>query len=213
MPDSTVVISATDTGVGKTWLTVELALGLQRRGLLVAIRKPVQSFDPGERTTDADLLAEAGGEDPLVVCPGHRRYPMAMAPPMAADALDAPPIKLAELVDELELPAAGLALIEGVGGPRSPLAHDGDTVDLARAVGADRVMLVANSGLGTINATLLSASAFDGIDVTVFLNHFDETNALHAANRRWLAQRAHLDVVSDPADQIARMTDTQTEDR
>ncbi|MGH2826886.1 MAG: ATP-dependent dethiobiotin synthetase BioD [Actinomycetota bacterium] len=213
MPDSTVVISATDTGVGKTWLTVELALGLQARGLSVAVRKPVQSFDPGDRTTDADLLAEAGGEDPLVICPGHRRYPLAVAPPMAADALDAPPIKLAELIDELELPPAGVALIEGVGGPRSPLAHDGDTVDLALAVAAERVLLVANPGLGTINATLLAAAAFDGIDVTVFLNRFDETNSLHAANRRWLAERAHLDVVTGPTDLIARMTKTKTEDR
>lgn len=213
MPDLTVVISATDTGVGKTWLTVELALGLQERGLRVAIRKPVQSFDPGDRTTDADLLAEASGEDALLVCPGHRRYPLAMAPPMAADALDAPPIKLAELIDELELPRAGVALIEGVGGPRSPLAHDGDTVDLARAVDAEQVILVANPGLGTINATLLAASTFDGIAVTVFLNHFDETNTLHAANREWLAQRVGLDVMSDPIALIARMALTKTEDR
>ncbi|MGH2778434.1 MAG: ATP-dependent dethiobiotin synthetase BioD [Actinomycetota bacterium] len=209
VPDNTLVISATDTGVGKTWLTVELALGLQARGVPVAIRKPVQSFDPGDRTTDADLLAEASGENPLVVCPGHRRYPLAMAPPMAADALDAPPIKLAELIDELELPTAGVALIEGVGGPRSPLSHDGDTVALARAVDAERVMLVANPGLGTINATLLSASAFDGMDVTVFLNYFDKANPLHAANRQWLAARAHLEVVTDPADLIARMTATK----
>jgi dethiobiotin synthetase len=202
------VISATDTDVGKTWLTVELALGLQARGVPVAIRKPVQSFDPGDRTTDADLLAEASGEDPLVVCPGHRRYPLAVAPPMAADALDAPPIKLAELIDELELPTAGVALIEGVGGPRSPLTHDGDTVELARAVAAERVVLVANPGLGTINATILAASAFDGMDVTVFLNRFDEASSLHVANRRWLAAHAHLDVLTAPTDLIARTTAT-----
>ena len=212
MPDLKVVISATDTGVGKTWLAVELALGLQGRGLPVAIRKPVQSFDPGDRTTDADLLAEASGEDPLVVCPGHRRYPLAMAPPIAADALDAPPIKLAELIDELQLPSAGVALIEGVGGPRSPLAHDGDTVELARAVGAEHVIVVANPGLGTINATLLTSSAFDGMAVTVFLNHFDRTNALHAANHAWLAQRAGLDVASDTTDLITRMALTKLED-
>jgi dethiobiotin synthetase len=212
MPDLTVVISATNTGVGKTWLTVELALGLLARGLPVAVRKPVQSFDPGDRTTDADLLAEASGEDPLVVCPGHRRYPVAMAPPMAADALDAPPIKLAELIDELELPSAGVALLEGVGGPRSPLAHDGDTVELARAVGAGQVVVVAEPGLGTINATLLTASAFDGIAVTVFLNHFDRTNALHAANHAWLEQRAGLEVASDPTALITRMALTKMED-
>lgn len=213
MPDLTVVVSATGTGVGKTWLTVELALGLHERGVGVAIRKPVESFDPGDRTTDADLLAEASGEDPLVVCPGHRRYPLAMAPPMAAALLDGPPIKLAELIDELDLPARGVALIEGVGGARSPLAHDGDTVDLARAVSANVVVLVAPSGLGTINATVLGAGAFEGFDVTVLLNRFDEADTLHAANRRWLEQQAGLNVVTNAHELIESIPRHLTEDR
>ncbi|MGH2749510.1 MAG: ATP-dependent dethiobiotin synthetase BioD [Actinomycetota bacterium] len=205
MPDLTVVVSGTGTEIGKTWLTVELALALRKRGLRVAIRKPVQSFDSGERTTDADLLAEASGEDPLVVCPGHRRYPLAMAPPMAADALGGPPLELDELVEELDLPEAGIALIEGVGGPRSPLAHDGDTVDLARAVDADHIALVAHAGLGTINSVLTSTSAFDGLDPIVFFNRFDHADTLHVANQRWLSGVEGIDVVTDTTELISRL--------
>lgn len=206
MPDRIVVVSGTDTGVGKTWVTVELALVLQERGHDVAIRKPVQSFDPGDRTTDAEVLSEASGEDPFDVCPGHRRYPLAMAPPMAADALGSPPFKLDELLGELRLPEGGTALIEGVGGPRSPLAHDGDTVALARALEAERIILVAPAGLGTISATRLGVEAFRRHKVTVFLNRFDSADTLHAANRRWLIGNDGLDVATDPDELTTRLS-------
>ncbi|MGH2698697.1 MAG: ATP-dependent dethiobiotin synthetase BioD [Actinomycetota bacterium] len=205
MPDLTVVVTGTDTEVGKTWLTVELALALQQRGLKVAIRKPVQSFDPGDRTTDADILAEASGEDPIDVCPGHRRYPRAMAPPMAADALGGPPFKVAELVGEIEFPPTGFVLVEGVGGARSPLAHDGDTVALARLLNADVVVLVAHPGLGTINAVRLADGALAGLNTIVYLNRFNPADTLHAANKHWLAGVDGLAVATSPPELLSRL--------
>ena len=205
MTDLTVVVTGTDTGVGKTWVSVELALALRERGARVAVRKPVQSFDRGDRTTDADILAEATGEDSIVVCPGHRRYPLAMAPPMAADALGGPAFKLGELVEELDLPSEGVALVEGVGGVRSPLSHDGDSVDLAHALEADLVVLVAHAGLGTINSVRLASSALEGLPTVVFLNRFDPADTLHSANRRWIAENDGLDVATSPSELLSRL--------
>lgn len=205
MPDLTIVVTGTDTEVGKTWLTVELALALQQRGAEVVIRKPVQSFDPGDRTTDADILAEASGEDPIAVCPGHRRYPLAMAPPMAADALGGPSFNLGDLVDEMDLPNTGVALVEGVGGARSPLAHDGDSVDLAHSLGTDLVVLVAAPGLGAINSVRLASTALDGLRTVVFLNRFNAADTLHAANRNWLTDVDGLDVETSPQKLLSRL--------
>jgi dethiobiotin synthetase len=205
VPDLTIVVTGTDTEVGKTWLTVELALALQQRGARVVIRKPVQSFDPADRTTDADILAEASGEDPIVVCPGHRRYPFAMAPPMASDALGGPSFKLEELIAEMDLPSTGVALVEGIGGARSPLAHDGDSVDLAHSLGADHVALVAPAGLGTINSVRLASAALDGLRTVVFLNRFNPADTLHAANRSWLTDVDGLDVETSPQELLARL--------
>lgn len=206
MPDLTIVVTGTNTEVGKTWVTVELALALRERGAKVAIRKPVQSFDPGDRTTDADILAEASGEDAIAVCPGHRRYPLAMAPPMAADALGGPSFKLDELISELNLPSDGVALVEGVGGARSPVAHDGDSVDLARSLGADLVVLVAPAGLGAINSVRLASGALDGLRTIVFLNRFDPADTLHAANRSWLADVDEFDVATSPRELLTRLS-------
>ena len=81
-----------------------------------------------------------------------------------------------------------------MGGVRSPLAHDGDTVDLMALLKPDAAVLVADAGLGTINAVLLSFAALAPVPVYVILNRFDAGDSLHVANRRWLTDRFGLDV-------------------
>ena len=195
-----VVIAGTGTEVGKTYVAARLAASLRTRGIPVVARKPVQSFAAGDTETDADVLAAATGEDPLVVCPPHRRFPLAMAPPMAAEALGGPPFTIADLTGEIlaTAPADALILVESAGGVRSPLASDGDTVALAEALRPGLVLLVADAGLGTINAVHLSVDALAGQRVVVFLNRFDPLDDLHPRNRDWLATRAGLEVVTDP---------------
>ena len=195
-----VVIAGTGTEVGKTYVAARLAASLRTRGIPVVARKPVQSFAAGDTETDADVLAAATGEDPLVVCPPHRRFPLAMAPPMAAEALGGPPFTIADLTGEIiaTAPADALIVVESAGGVRSPLASDGDTVAMAEALRPGLVLLVADAGLGTINAVHLSVDALAGQRVVVFLNRFDPLDDLHPRNRDWLATRAGLEVVTDP---------------
>jgi dethiobiotin synthetase len=196
-----VLIAGTGTEIGKTYVAARLARTLRGKGLTVAARKPVQSFAPGDTApTDADVLAAATGEAPDAVCPAHRRLPLAMAPPMAAEALGLPPFRIADLASETaaHAPTDGIVLVESAGGVRSPLAADGDTVSLADALLPVLVVLVADAGLGTINAVRLSVEALAAHCVVVFLNRFAATDDLHRRNRDWLATRAGLDVVTDP---------------
>jgi len=200
-PRRLVLVTGTGTEVGKTWITAELARTLRTAGVSVAVRKPVQSFAPDDSTTDADVLAAATGEDPHVVCAPGRWYETPMAPPMAADALGRPPFTISDLVAELAWPdGTDVGMVEGAGGPRSPLASDGDTVDLAAALRPDVIVLVADAGLGAINAVRLAAAPCEALaPVTVVLNRFDPGNDLHQRNREWLTQRAGLEVVADVA--------------
>jgi dethiobiotin synthetase len=205
-PERLVVVTGTGTEVGKTWVACRLARALRERGLIVAARKPVQSYaasdDPAG--TDAALLAEATGETPQLVCPQHRWYPVPMAPPMAADVLGRPGFTVADLVKELAWPAGvAVGLIECAGGVRSPLAADGDALALAEALQPERVVLVADAGLGTINAVRLAAGALEVWRVSVVLNRFDATVDLHQRNRAWLAERDGLHVVVDGSDLVA----------
>lgn len=205
-PSSLVVVVGTATEIGKTWATCRIAESARSRGVGLAARKPAQSFEAtpsGEplEPTDADLLGGATLEVPSDVCPAHRWYPVAMAPPMAAEVLGRPPILLDELVGELRWPAeVEVGLVETAGGVRSPLAHDADSAELAHRLDPDLVLLVADAALGTINSTRLSAEALRPQRTVVLLNRYDADDDLHRRNRQWLEERDGLVVVVDPAD-------------
>jgi len=206
-PRRLVAVVGTGTDVGKTWVAARLLSGLRATGLIVAARKPAQSFDPSDDPTarDASVLGAASGESPEVVCSSQRWYEIPMAPPMAAAALGRPVFGIADLVDELRWPAApvDVGLVETAGGVRSPLAADGDCLDLCQALAPDLVVLVADAGLGTINSVRLTVGALgeSGAPVAVVLNRFDGTLDLHARNLEWLRTRDALTVVTVPGDE------------
>lgn len=208
-PRKLVVVAGTGTEIGKTWVASRIARDLRATGYEVIARKPAQSFDPGDSSTDAHVLAAATGEEPSAVCPRHRWYPAAMAPPMAAEYLERPPFSIEDLVAEIDwpLPAPDVALVESAGGVRSPLAPDGDTVTLVELLQPDVVLLVADAELGTINSVTMSLEALDrGAHVArpvVVLNRFEQIDELHRRNRDWLADHLGVDVLVTVAGVLA----------
>jgi dethiobiotin synthetase len=185
-----VVVTGTGTDVGKTWFTAATLRALAGRGHTVTARKPVQSFTAGDPATDAHVLAAATGQDRFDVCPRHRWYEHAVAPPMAAEVLGLPRFTIADLARETTAAPGGTTFVEGAGGPRSPLADDGDTIDLARALPTAAVVLVADAGLGTINAVRLCAAQLaPSWPLVVALNRYDAADDLHARNAEWLRTR------------------------
>ncbi len=171
----------------------------------------MQSYEPGAESTDADVLARATGEQPEAVCPRHRWYEVPMAPPIAAELLERPAFSVEDLADELTWPGGvRYGLVEGVGGPHSPIASTGDTVALAGALKPESVVLVARTELGTINAVLLAASVLH--DPIVFLNRFREENPLHARNAQWLRERTELDVVTGIDDLVSRLSSSSRQE-
>jgi dethiobiotin synthetase len=200
-PRRLVVVTGTGTAIGKTWVGARLLTELGARGRRVAARKPAQSFEPGTGPTDAEVLAAATGEDPRVVTPPQRWYGVPLAPPMAARALGLPSFTVADLLAEVSWPdPTDVGLVEGIGGPRSPLADDGDTVDLTAALRPELVVVVAGGELGAINSVRLTAAPFAGLaSVVVALNRYDETSPVQVANRAWLSERAGIDVETEVA--------------
>ena len=191
-------VVGTATDVGKTWVAARWLSQLRAKGLRVAARKPVQSYAVDATQLDANILADATGETPQAVCKPHRCYELAMAPPIAADILGRSRIELDDLIDEIAWPNdVDVVLVETVGGACSPLAHDGDSVDLLARLSVEDVLLVADAGLGTINAVRLTLARLAGFRTTVFLNRFDRDHPVHAANLEWLERRDHLRVLTD----------------
>jgi dethiobiotin synthetase len=203
-PHTLVFVSGTGTDVGKTWWCADVARALVASGTAVALRKPVQSGDAGA-PTDADRLGAASDEPPETVCAPGRTYPLAWAPPMAAAELGAPGFTTADLAREVWWPeGTAVGLVEGVGGPRSPISDDGDSVDLAHLLAPDLVVVVADAGLGTINAVRLSVAAFAGFAVVVALNRYRD-EPLHRRNRELLSAVDGFDVLTTTEELVARL--------
>jgi dethiobiotin synthetase len=197
-PARLIGVLGTNTDVGKTWVAAQLLATLKLRGARVAARKPVQSYGPDDINTDAARLAGASGEDVADICPAHRCYPLAMAPPMAARILGRGPVLMQEIVAEVHWPAGiDIGFVETVGGARSPLACDGDSMELLRRLHVDQLLLVADAGLGTINSVRLTLAAVGTLPTLVYLNRFDASNELHELNRRWLIEQDQLSVITD----------------
>jgi dethiobiotin synthetase len=151
------VVTGTDTGVGKTVATAALACHARLAGLDVAVCKPVQT---GAADGDDDLaeVERLSGVSELV---SGWRYPEPLAPVAAAvRAGMALPTRteLVSLVRAMDAPGR-LTMVEGAGGLLVELGADGVTLrDLAVDLGA-AVLVVVAPGLGTLNHTTLTVES------------------------------------------------------
>ena len=110
---SVLVITGTDTGVGKTVATAALASHARQAGIDVAVCKPAQT---GTRDGDDDLAEVARLADITSLVPGWR-YPEPLAPLAAAElaGLTLPSRdELVALVRNVDRPRQ-LTLVEGAG--------------------------------------------------------------------------------------------------
>lgn len=106
---------------------------------------------------------------------------------------------LVAVVAELEWPrGCDIGLVEPAGGIRSPVATDGGTFELIEQLEPDVVALVADAGLGVINAIPLCLGALDPICPVVVLNRVDPCSDLHRRNRAWLPDVAGIEPVTSP---------------
>jgi dethiobiotin synthetase len=154
---SILVITGTDTGVGKTVVAAALAALALRRGSSVAVVKPAQTgLAPGE-AGDVDQVIRLSGVTTTELC----RFAEPLSPAAAARVGGLPPVSPAE-VDQLvrELAESSrLVVVEGTGGLLERFDEDGWTIaDLARSLSA-QVLVVAGAGRGTVNHTALTLEA------------------------------------------------------
>lgn len=155
---SVLVVTGTDTGVGKTVVTAALAALARLRGASVAVVKPGQTGVGPDEPGDLDDIRRLAGIEDL-----HEgaRFPDPLSPAAAARRAGLPPVSLSDTAHQVRRLAEThrLVLVEGAGGLLVRYDEDGCTIaDLARWLGAATVV-VARAGLGTLNHTALTLEA------------------------------------------------------
>jgi dethiobiotin synthase len=154
-----VVVTGTDTGVGKTVVTAALAAAYAGQGLSVCVVKPAQTgVGPGE-PGDLEEVRRLAGPVPTVE---PVRLPDPLAPDLAARVagLTLPGLEEQRRVVEEARAAHDLVLVEGAGGVTVRLGEGWSLLELAGAVGQPLgVVVVARAGLGTLNHSVLTVQA------------------------------------------------------
>ncbi|WP_299537019.1 dethiobiotin synthase [uncultured Streptomyces sp.] len=151
------VVTGTDTEIGKTVVTAAVAAAAA--GRRVAVLKPAQTgVAPGEPGDVAEVVRLAGA---WITTAELARFPEPLAPATAARRAGLPPVRPHEIAEAAEKLATDheLVLIEGAGGLLVRYDDEGATLaDAARLLAAP-VLLVTRAGLGTLNSTALTAEA------------------------------------------------------
>lgn len=153
-----IVVTGTDTDVGKTVATAAIAAVLRRAGRSVAAYKPTQTGVAPAQPGDMAEVARLAGIPTSEGC--RLRAPMAPRPAAALE--DARLPALADHARAVEALRHGHdhVLVEGAGGLLVELTDAGETLaDLAAGIDGSGVLVVARRALGTLNHTMLTREA------------------------------------------------------
>jgi len=182
------IVTGTDTGVGKTVFAAALAGALG-----ASYWKPIQCglADGGDTARVRDL----SGLPPERILPEAYRLAMAASPHRAAEAegIEISPARLAPPN------VSGPLVIEGAGGLMVPLTRATLQIDVFASWRLP-VVLVARTALGTINHSLLSIEAMNGRNIPILGIAFvgdempdTERTICEMGNVRRLGRLPHLD--------------------
>lgn len=151
------IISGTDTDIGKTVVAAGLAAALG-----ASYWKPIQAGTGTEEGTDTERAAHLGVPQAHIL-PEAYRLLLPASPHFAAErqGVEIDPGKL-------ELPPVRPLVVEGAGGLMVPIRRDPPWLMIDQfATWNEPVLLVARAGLGTINHSLLSIEALRGHGVPI----------------------------------------------
>jgi dethiobiotin synthetase len=141
------VVTGTDTGVGKTWASAALA-------------RPGDAYVKAAQTGDDDDAATVralSGADVHTLA----RYPEPLAPATAARRAGMETVSMVDVARFVESLPNERVIVEGAGGLLVHLdAHRGTIADVADLLDAP-VIVVARAGLGTLNHTALTVEALE----------------------------------------------------
>ena len=175
-----VMITGTDTEVGKTVVAAGLARFLREEGLDVGVMKPVasgavESAAGVRESSDVVALMRAAGCSDPVEWVNPYCFAAPVAPALAAE-LEGVSVDVERISDCYERLCSrhDLTVVEGAGGALTPVFGELSVADLAQRLRIP-ALIVSRAGLGTINHTVMTFECLRSRGVEClgfFLNRF-----------------------------------------
>lgn len=198
---SGIFITGTGTDVGKTFVSALVVDFFRKTGLDAGYYKPILSGT----TTDQGRLILGDAQYVTDYCrlplPPEQvvtyHFPLAASPHLAAKTAGVviDPEKIIAHYTRLQSHYDYL-VVEGCGGIICPLGETLMLIDLIKALGLATIV-VAQSGLGTLNVTLLTIHYLRAHKIPIkylILNDYDEHNLIHQDNRMMLKKFTQLPI-------------------
>ena len=192
-----IFITGTDTGIGKTYITLLLANYFMGEGIDVGIMKPI-SAGPQKENDALYLKKRLKLKDPIsLINPVHLNLPLA---PYVAAAEAKTKINLKEIFRAFKKLESlhELILVEGVGGVLVPIKKDYFVADMIKDFGLSTI-IVARAGLGTINHTLLTIEALKQRKINIFgiiMNGFNGQDLSEKTNVKMIEELSGIRVIA-----------------
>ena len=162
LPVNTLFVTGTDTSVGKTYVCARLLEFLKKKGIQAGYQKWVATGVEGGLPEDLAICLNAADIEPVpeniaFQVPFRFRFP---ASPHLAAEIENREVDTEVIINRYASLAANYEwlIVEGVGGVMVPLRRNLLLVDLLAQL-QPKVLVVARSGLGTLNHTMLTLEA------------------------------------------------------
>lgn len=202
-----IFITGTGTDVGKTYVTGLIVKKLWENKRNAAYYKAAMSGN--DRGVDGSLLAGdalhvktvSGIAQPInEMCP--YLYETAVSPHLAAR-MEGNPVELRRVLHDFDKVCGRHEYVtaEGSGGIVCPLRFDGQELLLEDFIRARKLssLIVADAGLGTINAVVLTAEYMKAHQLPVkgiIFNHYEPEHVMHQDNRSMCEYMTGLKVLA-----------------
>ena len=162
LPSNTLFVTGTDTSVGKTYVCARLLGFLKIKGIQAGYQKWVATGTDAGLPEDLALCLSAAGFSPSPEL-AEQQVPFCFkfpASPHFAAEMEDRAVEPEVIIEKYTTLAAiyKYLIVEGVGGIMVPLRRDLLLADLLARL-LPRTLVVARSGLGTLNHTLLTLEA------------------------------------------------------
>ncbi|HEV2193465.1 MAG TPA: dethiobiotin synthase [Nitrosopumilaceae archaeon] len=173
-------ITGTDTGVGKTSITVGLASSMRKLGIDVGVMKPIATGYPkktGFKSPDVAKLVEATSVNDSENLINPVFLPLPTSPYDAAKLLELS-VDMPLIFEQFKklLSLHEMLLVEGIGGIMTPITKNFFVADMIKEMGIDTI-IVTRATIGTLNHTVMTCKMCKDYGIKIrglVINNFDE---------------------------------------